>query len=71
MEHEQTIAKGRNRLSEIELQKEMNLERAELANEEMDDEARKLKANEAALVKAMADIDNKLDLMVKDTKGDG
>lgn len=70
LEHEQTIAKGENRLGEIELQKNLNLRRAELANDELDDEAHRIEANNTALRKAMAEIDKNVDLMKKEP-GDG
>lgn len=70
LEHEQTIAKGKNRLDEIQLQKELNVQRAELLNDELDDEASRIKANEGALRRAMVDIDKKIELMSKQS-GDG
>jgi len=66
MEHEQNIEAGRARIEAIEKQKKVNLARAELANDELDDEARRIKANETALNTTIADIDKKLSLMVKD-----
>lgn len=70
LEHEQTIAKGRSRLDDIQLQKNLNTQRAELLNDELGDEAARIKSNEAALHKAMGDIDKKLELMTKES-GDG
>lgn len=65
MEHEVSIKKGQRRLEEIDDQKKINLRRADLQNDELDGEARIIQANELSLTSAMADIDKKLDLMVK------
>ena len=67
MEHGQTIAKGGYRIDEIETQKKLNIARAELANDELDDEIVRIRANEIALKKTLGDIDQKIDLMVKET----
>ena len=67
LEHAQTITKGNNRLSEIEQQKDVNLARAALANDELDDEAARIRANAAALKVTMGEIDKKLDLMTKES----
>jgi hypothetical protein len=70
MEHEQTIDQGKARISGIERQKSLNLARAELANDELDNEARIVSANEVALLKTIAEIDKKIGLMAKEP-GDG
>lgn len=70
MEHEQTIEQGKSRIAGIERQKKVNLARAELANDELDNEARIVTANEVALLKTIADIDKKIGLMAKEP-GDG
>lgn len=67
LEHGQTISKGRNRLDEITLQKHVNIARAELANDELDDEAKRIRVNEKALDVAIAEIDNNISLMTKET----
>lgn len=67
MEHAQTISKGDYRIQEIETQKLMNIARVELANDELDDEILRVKANKVALTKAMGDIDQKIDLMTKES----
>jgi len=68
LEHRQTIKQGQARLSQIDGQKQVNLARAELANEELDEEARKILANEAALTAKIAENDTNLKLMVKAPK---
>lgn len=68
LEHEATIQKGQSRIGEIERQKRLNLARAELANDELDSEARIIQANELSLTKTIADIDDKLGRMVKGPK---
>ena len=70
MEHEQTIEQGKARIAGIERQKKVNLARAELANDELDNEARIVSANEVALLKTIAEIDKKIGLMAKEP-GDG
>lgn len=70
LEHAQTIAKGGFRIEEIQTQKELNIARAELANDELDDEIARIRTNEAALKKAVADIDANIQAMTKET-GDG
>lgn len=65
LEHNQTIARGRSRLGEIEGQKRINLSKAELANEELDDEAQRIRANEESLVAKIAENEANLKLMVK------
>jgi len=67
MEHAQTIAKGSFRISEIETQKELNIARAELANDELDDEVARIRTNEKALQKAMEDIDSNINAMTKES----
>lgn len=66
MEHAQTIAKGSYRIEEIETQKQLNIARAELMNDELDDEVIKIRENEASLHKAMGDIDKNLSAMIKE-----
>ena len=70
LEHEQTITKSENRLVEIEQQKQLNLQRAELLNLEMDDEVERINTNINSLHKAIAEIGKKIDLMKKEP-GDG
>lgn len=70
MEHEQTIEQGDARVSQIERQKKVNLARTELANDELDNEARVIAANKAALQRTIADIDKKIGAMAKEP-GDG
>lgn len=70
MEHAQTIAKGSYRIEEIETQKKMNIARAELANDELSDEVARIRANETALGKAIADLDKNIEAMTKEP-GDG
>lgn len=65
MEHEQGVAKGLSRVEEIERQKRMNVARTELLNDELDSESSLIEANEQALKKAIAEIQKKLELMVK------
>jgi len=64
-EHEDTIAKGLARLAEIERAKKRNLDRAELANMELDSEAEKIRENEEALRRRMDEINVNLKAMVK------
>lgn len=68
LEHRQTIARGQARLAEIESQKQVNLARVELANEELDEEARRVRVNEEALLAKIAENDTNLKLMVKGPK---
>lgn len=65
LEHRQTIARGRSRLGEIEGQKQINLSRATLANDELDEEAQRISANEESLVAKIAENEQNLKLMVK------
>jgi len=71
LEHESTIDAGEARISAIERQKKVNLARAELANDELDSEAKSLRANEKALLKAIDDIDQKLAAMTKEPGNGG
>lgn len=64
-EHEDTIAKGQARLQEIERAKKRNLDRAELANLELDAEAEKVQENEASLKTRIEEINTNLKAMVK------
>jgi predicted nucleic acid-binding Zn-ribbon protein len=66
LEHEGTIDAGNARLSAIERQKKVNIARAELANDELDSEAKLIKANETSLNKAIEDIDQKISKMTKE-----
>ena len=66
LEHDSTIEQGKARVAQIERQKKVTLARAELANDELDNEARVVQANEKALLGAIADIDKKIAAMVKD-----
>jgi len=68
LEHRQTIARGQARLDDIDGQKQVNLARAALANEELDEEARKIRANEESLTAKIAENDTNLKLMVKALK---
>lgn len=69
-EHEQTIAKGDSRIGDIERQKKLNIMRTDLANAELDDEVRVIKANESALRRTMGEIDKKIELMVAPKESD-
>lgn len=66
MEHDGTIDQGKSRVSAIDRQKKVNLARAELANDELDNEVRIIQTNEKALLTAIADIDKKIAAMVKE-----
>lgn len=68
LEHRQTIARGLSRVEEIERQKEVNLKKAELANEELDDEAQRVRLNQASLESKIAENDSNLKAMVKSPK---
>lgn len=70
LEHEATIEQGEGRLAQIGRQKKVNIARAELANDELDNEARVIETNKSALVRSISDIDKKLTAMVKEP-GDG
>lgn len=71
LEHAQTISKGSNRIQEIEQQKDVNLARVVLANDELDDEVARTKANASALKLAMGEIDKKIALMTKEPDNGG
>jgi hypothetical protein len=62
-EHLDTIEKGIYRLAEIERAKKRNTDRAELANVELDAESERSRENEAALRKAIKEIEVNLKLM--------
>jgi hypothetical protein len=65
-EHEDTIEKGQARLAEIERAKKRNIDRAELANLELDAEAERIEENEEALKVKMSEIAGNLKAMTKD-----
>lgn len=65
LEHESTIKKGDRRIAEIDDQKEINLKRAALQNDELDSEARIIAANKLSLEKSILDIEEKLKKMIK------
>lgn len=64
-EHEDTIAKGQSRLAEIQRAKKRNLDRAELANLELDGEIEKIKENETALLGRIDELNTNLKAMTK------
>jgi hypothetical protein len=70
-EHEDTIAKGQSRLGEIERAKKRNIDRAELANLELDSEAEKVKENETALRGKIEEINTNLKAMLRPGGSDG
>lgn len=70
-EHEDTIAKGKARIEEIVRAKKRNLNRAELANMELDAEAVKISENETSLQQRIDEIQANLRAMVKGGRSDG
>lgn len=66
-EHLDTIAKGQARLAEIERSQKRNVDRAELANLELDQEAERIRENEAALKSKIKETEKNLVAMVKET----
>lgn len=70
LEHRQTISRQEHRLVEIGESQNMNIARTELANMELDDEADKIRSNQEALQKRIAEIDKSIGLMAKPEKGE-
>ena len=64
-EHELTIFKGEQRINEIERSKRMNLMRVEMANDELDSEADRIRENNVSLRAKISDNDSNLKAMVK------
>jgi hypothetical protein len=68
-EHEDTIAKGKERIAEIERSKQRNLQRVAIANLDLDTEAKRLLDNESALLKAIDEKKANLAAMARPTSG--
>lgn len=67
-EHKATIRRGHARKVDIDDQKAINLQEVEIQNATLDEEARKIDDNEAALIAAITEIEKNRDLMVKPDK---
>ena len=63
--HRDTIARGQARISDIERQKELNLETARIHNLRLDSEAKNIEVNEKSLEAKIAEIEADLAAMVK------
>jgi len=68
LEHRDTIEKGEARLAEIERMKAINLQRVEIQNLDLEDEAQRIRENRDALEAKIAENEGNLDKMVKEPR---